>query len=492
MGKTINRFILVVAVAMLSACAPMPAKYPTAGDNIQSTMSSSVQNDRSLIHDARLKKMKNVLLPPLNLPLHSDSQPQEQRFDVTANDMPAKNFFLGLVAGTSYNMLIDAKATGLITLNLKNVTVDQALEAARDMYGYQYKKTDLGYEILSPEVTTEIFNINYLNVKRTGQSQTQLISTEITNSNNNSGNNSSGSTTSQTGNSSQGSGSTIITKADDDFWGNLDSTFQAGIDWKILGAQQLGATNGIGLLPNFASSGQIFSLALKSGTNFNSVINLLSEQGNVQVLSSPHISTINNQEAAIKVGSDEFFVTGYTSNITPTGSTNTTTQSVALNPFFSGITLDVTPQISRDGGVTLYIHPSISSVTDQKKTIQLASTGSTSTLTLPLALSTIRESDNIVHAENGQIVVIAGLMQNQTSETVAGLPGLSKVPMVGALARNTNQVSEKTELVILLRPVLVENATWKKQLETEAKNFQSLQRGYHAGGLSEDFGTQGE
>src|SRR3989338_5641502 len=192
----------------------------------------------------------------------------------------------------------------------------------------------------------------------------------------------------------------------------LNDNYQAGINWKILGANQSGIN---GLTPSFANDGQMFSLTLDVGHgDFTSAINLLAQQGNIQVLSSPHIATINNQEAVIKVGNAQFYVTGYTSNITPTGSTNTTSQSVALNPFFSGITLDVTPQISQDGGVILFIHPSISHVVDQNKTIQLASTGtnaSNNTLTLPLASSTVRESDNVVHAQDGQIVVIGGLMQ---------------------------------------------------------------------------------
>lgn len=542
--------------AILCACKPVSPKYPTAGQEIQSTLNNSIQIDRALQAPRktthRPPNVKNALLPPLAVAVSTASQPVERRFNVTATDMPAKNFFLGLVAGTSHNMMVDPTTTGNITLNLKNVTIEQALQAARDMYGYQYKKTDVGYEILSRRMITQIFNINYLNIDRTGQSQTQLVSTEITNTSTN--NNASAATTAsgtQAGNVTQGSGSTVVTKAKNDFWtglettlktflGNqggrwvvvnpqasvvmahaypeellevsdylrtvqknlqreviieakileitLDDNYQAGINWKILGAKQNG-TNG--LSSAFTSSGQMFSLSLdKKSSDFNSVINLLSQQGNVQVLSSPRISTMNNQEAVIKVGSDQFYVTGYTSNITPTGSTNTTSQSVALNPFFSGITLDVTPQISSGGSVTLYIHPSISTVEDQNKTIQLSAS---TTLTLPLALSSIRESDNVVRAQNGQIVVIGGLMQNKTTETVAGTPGLAKIPVAGALARNTNQVAKKTELVILLRPMIVgSTSAWINQLKTTSTGFQQLQRGFHTGGLSEDFGNEGE
>src|SRR5207249_208471 len=107
--------------------------------------------------------------------------------------------------------------------------------------------------------------------------------------------------------------------------------------------------------------------------NFKLFINLLATQGNVQVLSSPHISTLNNQKAVIKVGSDEFFVTGVSTTNTIIGTNTLPSQDVTLTPFFSGITLDVTPEISRDCMVTLHIHPSISKVVEQTKTIVVGS-----------------------------------------------------------------------------------------------------------------------
>jgi len=578
-------FSFFLLALLLGSCKPWPPKYSTAGEDITTTLNGSIRVDDQLTQDAktpRSRVVKNDLLPPLSLELPNfPIQAPEHRFDVTANDMPAKSFFLGLVAGTHENMMVSDSTTGNITLNLKNVTIEEALKAARDMYGYEYKRTNMGYEILPLKMTTEIFTVNYLDINRNGQSQTQLISTDITNSGNNNGSNTNntgtnGSTGSYappvvsmpsnpvtpgapTAPSTQntnpsGSGTIVVTKETTDFWNNLKDTlktligskdgrwvvvnpqasvvmahayprelhqvsrylrkiqgnlqrqviieakileitlndnYQAGINWKILGAVQSGIN---GLSPAFADNGQLFSLSIDVNNNFNSVINLLAQQGNIQVLSSPRISTINNQEAVIKVGNDQFFVTGYTSNITPTGSTNTTSQSVALNPFFSGITLDVTPQISSTGGVTLYIHPSISNVQSQDTTIQLGNTSGIgqSTLILPLAASTIRESDNVVHARNGQIIVIGGLMQNATSEVVAGTPGLSKIPMAGTLARNTNQTVAKTELVILLRPIVVKRKTWNKALRVEAYNFKRAQRGFHFGGLPEDFGTQGE
>ena len=148
----------------------------------------------------------------------------------------------------------------------------------------------------------------------------------------------------------------------------------------------------------------------------------------VRVLSSPRIATVNNQKAVIKVGTDEFFVTNVTSTTT-TGTSTTTTPSVTLTPFFSGIALDITPQISENGEVILHIHPTVSEVTDQNKVVTIGN----DTVVLPLALSTIRESDSIVKARNGEIIVIGGLLKNTSRSQSAGLPFMSKIPFFGAV-----------------------------------------------------------
>jgi MSHA biogenesis protein MshL len=547
-----------IFILFLNACTPHNAKYPTAGDDIKTTMQQSLASSSLPSIDPTKTELRSELLPPLTFPTPSKNlEASEPRFNVEAMNMPAKTFFEGLVEGTDKNMIIDPKISGEVSLTLNHVTIDEALSAAESMYGYEYEKTSFGYQVFAPTLRTKTFSIDYLNVRRSGQSQTQLVSTEITNLNQTStSTNSLGGSANNSLSTTQGSGTTLITRVDNDFWTDIKNTlstlvgtdegrwisvnpqsgvilvhaypkeidevqaylttlqghlkreviieakileitladnYQAGIDWTLLmGAKQEGAN---ALSTDFAAGGEIFSLTLgPKSDQFNAVLNLLAQQGNVQVLSSPHIATMNNQEAVIKVGNDHFFVTGYTSNVTPSGTSSVTSQSLTFNPFFSGITLDVTPEIGKNDEVTLYIHPSISSVESQNTTIETGTTSdsSTSTVTLPLATSTIRESDNIVHAKNGEVVIIGGLMQNSTSETIAGTPGLSKIPVAGALGRNTNQVAQKTELVILLRPVVIQEDTWKDELLKTKDAFDSLQRGFHLGGLPEDFGTQGE
>ena len=200
--------------------------------------------------------------------------------------------------------------------------------------------------------------------------------------------------------------------------------------------------------------GGIFSLALNVGSDFAAFIELLKTQGDVQVLSSPQISTVNNQKAVIKVGKDEFFITDVESNTSTTTATASTQSNVELTPFFSGVALDVIPQISEDGEIILHVHPSVSSVTEKTKNINVSSGTS---LSVPLAISSIRESDSIIRAKSGQVVILGGLMQNTVEQQVSKIPLLGDIPLLGALFRHTQDISKKSELVILLKPIVIDS-----------------------------------
>ncbi len=276
---------------------------------------------------------------------------------------------------------------------------------------------------------------------------------------------------------------------------SLNDGFQSGINWVALGtnkdgkgvlAGQVGGgrifdegtasatdDNVIGRdLPNGFESlafGGVFGLALNFN-DFRAFIELLETQGDVQVLSSPRISTVNNQKAVIKVGSDEFFVTDISSDTT-TGTTTNSTTDITLTPFFSGIALDVTPQIDPEGNITLHIHPTISEVVDQTKEINVFGVNQS----LPLAFSTVRESDSVVHASSGQLVVIGGLMQENAIDEEAGVPVLSKLPGIGALFRHTKSGSRKSELVILLRPQVIHGPNdWSASLESSRQRIEKI------------------
>jgi MSHA biogenesis protein MshL len=245
----------------------------------------------------------------------------------------------------------------------------------------------------------------------------------------------------------------------------LNDEYQQGVHWnEVLGS--LGSTDF-----TFSTSGNIAGNTISgniggatsmsfSGPDFSGVIDLLQTQGNVQVLSSPRITATNNQKAVIKVGEDEYFVTDVSSTTT-TGTSTTTTPEVELTPFFSGIALDVTPQIDKDGNVILHVHPSVTVTDEQNKFIQLGG----QELILPLAQSRVRESDTIIRAKSGEIVVIGGLIETYQIDQESKTPLLGDIPFLGNLFKSVSQVTQKRELVILLKPVVIGQDTWKTQLQ---------------------------
>jgi len=245
----------------------------------------------------------------------------------------------------------------------------------------------------------------------------------------------------------------------------LNDDYQQGVKWD----QVLGNIGSAGL--SFSTTGAIAgnlisnaiggtsSLAI-SNKDFTGVIDLLSTQGNVQVLSSPRITATNNQKAVIKVGGDEYYVTEV-SNTTTTGTSTTTTPEINLTPFFSGIALDVTPQIDGNGEVILHVHPSVTSTEEQTKIIKLGS----EEIILPLAQSSVRESDTIIRAKSGEIVVIGGLIETRNVDIESKTPFFGDIPIMGELFKSKSQTTQKKELVIMLKPIVVGQDTWKNQLQ---------------------------
>lgn len=222
-------------------------------------------------------------------------------------------------------------------------------------------------------------------------------------------------------------------------------------------------------VPAREAIGSTFSSLLRV-QDITKVLSLLETQGSVQVLSSPRVSTVNNQKAVIRVGSDEYFVTGISNNTTSNATSVSSTPNIELSPFFSGIALDVTPQIAEDGEVVLHIHPVVSEVTDQQKNFTVGDQD----FSLPLALRGIRESDSIVKAKNGQVIVLGGLMQESKNKVDGKRPVLGDIPLVNSLFRTRNKASSKTELVILLRPIVVDSDTWKNELEQSEARIQKI------------------
>src|SRR5690606_34407917 len=123
-----------------------------------------------------------ALLPPLTLNLPEPAPAAEPRFDVAVHDAAARQFFMGLVDGTRYNMVVHPEVGGELSLTLKNVTVDEVMQTVNRVYGYEYRRHGAVFEVLPARLRSQVFKVDYRNMRRLGASHTRVSSGQITQS----------------------------------------------------------------------------------------------------------------------------------------------------------------------------------------------------------------------------------------------------------------------------------------------------------------------
>ncbi|WP_108126052.1 pilus (MSHA type) biogenesis protein MshL [Saccharospirillum mangrovi] len=509
-------------VVLLNGCAMNPqsgeAKTDTTTANLDVRAVLQAERDAVSANSTASSAAAPVETPAeLSADLLDFSAPPatQKRFNVQADNIPAQHFYADLGRSQDINILVDPSITGTLSLSLRAVTIEQVMNAIRDLYGYDYLRTDYGFRVLPNQIQTRIYQLNYLNIDRSGRSDTTVSSGQITSQESGELNRASSVATQYSANFWSGMETTILgllnqeagrqvvvnpqtgllvvraTPREHDIVANfladaelslqkqvvieakvlevtLSSEHSSGINWSAF-ADDLSVSNitsGLGLggnaLQGPADAGGVFSIGVGSN-EFGTVLQLLSNQGDVQVLSSPRVATVNNQKAVIKVGTDEFFVTEVNSS---TGDSNgdgivESTPEFTLSPFFSGIALDVTPQISANDNVILHVRPSVTDVEERTKVINVGG----STYDLPLAFSSVRETDSVIRASSGQIVVIGGLLSQQQTGSRTGVPGLSRVPGFSWLFGQQRDSQNKSELVILLKPIVYGSDTSVDQLD---------------------------
>ena len=547
---------LLLVILVLASCSSPAQKPGNTLDSISAELAKAA-TERKATNDG----IDQALMPPLQIEMPKAVNDAEQRFDLSVVKAPAAQVFMALVSGTRYSMLLPPELSGIITVTLKDVTIKEALDTIRDLYGYEYRVQGSRIFIQSNTLQSRVFQINYLATRRQGSSSLSVTSGSsgpaVTSAPGATAGSATGTTAAAAptptqsasgggatpGATSSGGGSRVSTSSDSDFWRDLttaltaivgtaegrqviinpmsgvvvvrafpaemrnvegylkatqlvverqvmieakiievtlSNTAQSGINWAAFrtinnvstAAASMASGATLKTDANFAANSaavEVVPGAIKSVTpmgngfiglafqtaNFAAVINFLETQGDVAVLSSPRIATLNNQKALLKVGTDEMFITNISGGTAATTTIAAVAPSLTMQPFFSGISLDVTPQIDDEGNIILHMHPAVSNVAEKVKIVDLGANGGT--LNLPLAASSINETDSIVRVQDGNIVAIGGLMRQSQNLTRNGVPGTGNVPVIDSLFGQRNTSYNKSEMVILMRPTIISN-----------------------------------
>jgi MSHA biogenesis protein MshL len=222
----------------------------------------------------------------------------------------------------------------------------------------------------------------------------------------------------------------------------LNDDYKLGIDWKAVSPFTIGKTAGAFLDRTTITGAAGFTYG-PSSTAFNVVLDALSEQGQVSVLSSPKIATLNNQRAVIKVGTEDIF---FIPEITPATTTSAATTEFVPSTITIGIVLDVVPQINPNGEIMMSINTSITEKAGER-------TSPDNINVVPIL--DVRESNNVVLAQHGQTIVIGGLMKTRKEVDDNSVPLFGSLPLVGRFFHWEQENIAKTELVIMLTPQIM-------------------------------------
>jgi MSHA type pilus biogenesis protein MshL len=496
------------------------------------------------------EKLKEIVVPQME----EAKRVSDRLFSLYARDSNIQDVLLAFSKESELNMVIDPELIGKVTIDLKRVTLKEALDAILTPLGWTYHVDGKFIRVSRPQMETRLFTLNYIATRRTGKREvytsassggglqastllgqqtalspggartgyTDLISfdemdlwkdiqkgleTFVFGSAEENEKETPAEKEKTTWARMNGKGKKVVINKSTgvilvtDYPINLNKvasyletvegssqrqvTIQAkimevilsdehkeGINWKVIEGLPRsinfawGLTNKVGTTGYPGSTTGYATGDTSTGTTINTpgvfkikpfggvlalggagsevalsdIMQAISEQGDVKTLSSPTISTLNNQKAIIRVGNqDVFFITGAVATQT------TVTQIIQPMTIDIGIILDVTPQIAEDGTIIMNIHPSITDKTGEKTTPDGKST---------FPLLSVRETDTTVRVKDGETIIIAGLMQEKTEEAYIGVPVLDSVPLLKGLFRYKTDKKRNSELVIMITPTL--------------------------------------
>lgn len=457
-----------------------------------------------------------------------------RRYTLVMAGADARELFLSLARENDFNLVLSPEVSGTVTMDIKEATAEELMDEVCGMLGCRAVFGGNTVRVAPEKRVTRVFPVDYLLTGRTG-SGSLMASTSTSGGG--------GGTGGATASSESQSTNTVVTEEKADFWGGLaeeigallspgsgkvvvnrtsgtvtvtdymanveqverhlrmiearvrtgvvietrimevtlDDSTKYGIDWTALpdfhslsGGLAGGATAAQGL----STGATTFQLGV-AGSRFNAFLDAQAQAGNLNVLSAPKVSTLNNQKAIIRIGRQDVF---FRAVVTPASTTSAAFTTYTPDSVTEGIILSVTPQVGQDGRIMLAIHPTI---TEKVGTAVAPDKNSAPILD-------VRETSTVVTVADGETVFIGGMMQERTQETVKSVPLLGDIPYLGALFRSNEQVKKKTELVILISPRVVRSREGAEFAERERERLRNLQRGHRLGGRPQLYGAEGE
>jgi MSHA biogenesis protein MshL len=255
----------------------------------------------------------------------------------------------------------------------------------------------------------------------------------------------------------------------------LNNQYQQGIDWSAAtnGSTGFSFNQSANGTTTASPTGSIFTLgfAAHNYSNLLASVRLLESFGNVRVLSSPRLTVLDNQTAVLKVVDNQVYFTiqATTTPATVAGGIPYTTYTTTPNVVAVGLIMSVTPEIGSADSVLLNVRPSISrivgEVPDPNPTLAApcGAAGARPTgcapITSNIPVIETREMESMIKVNSGQIAVMGGLIQDNSSKLQDSVPGASQLAGYGGFFGNKNQTNSKTELVVFMRPIVIHDAS---------------------------------
>ncbi len=513
-----KRILLLIALFTLSACSSMmaPDERMQAGGHLGAPPPEASQS--------------TLDIPPVvqQAPIIAAPEPAEplQTFTVVATDLPADELLFALARDARLNLDIDPAIEGRVSINAIDQTLPQILRRISRQVSLRYYIDGPNLVVERNRPFTRIYRIDYLNMSRSTTTDVG-IDTALAAADEGASGDSSASIKSESNNNfwqtleaniellatEDGVGGVVISNRESGTISvyttaaaheniqrfidtvmtsarrqvlieatvvevTLSDDFQAGVDWARIAdgegwslSQQLLGTAGSPGTPDLGNT------PITSATYFNTdserdisaAIQALDTFGDVSVMSSPKIMALNNQTSVLKVADNRvYFEIDVTTNITDAGTTESIDTTAKTVPV--GFVMNVTPFITGNDEVILNIRPTITRilgfVSDPNPTLAAAGVESL------VPEVQVREIESVLRVTSGNTAVIGGLMQDSVDSLNQGLPGLHDAKGIGLLFGNKRRDSEKTELVIFLRPRVIDNAS----LDTNLQDFKKFLR----------------